>query len=138
MNNLMLMARRGDMTMGDFDPSGATRPRVVGSLPTMTPPGRPSTGEIILGGVTAGLQAITTIFAARNNPGIYTGQQTQGQLTPQQIYAIQQAQLQQQALVTGGVTNQGIQIGGSQISWPVIALAVGAIMLVQSRGFSRR
>jgi hypothetical protein len=79
--------------------------------------------------------AATAFQAFGRNP-IYP-QQQQAAYTPQQIAAMQQAQGQGQQLVGGGVTSQGIQIGGLNVSWPMLGLGVLGLYLLQRQPYRR-
>ncbi len=131
---LALMLHEGSMSDYDINnPASATRPRVVGSLPTATPPGGHSTRDTwanVIGSIA------TTAFQAFGRNPVYQ-QQQQATYTPQQIAAMQQAQGQGQQLIGGGVTSQGLQIGGTSISWPIIALAAAGIYLMQRQPYRR-
>jgi hypothetical protein len=39
---------------------------------------------------------------------------------------------------SGGVSGAGIRIGGTLITWPTVALGVGVLVLLQSKGFERK
>jgi hypothetical protein len=58
-------------------------------------------------------------------------------LQPTQIMTAQQA-AQQQALLTGGVNTGGLQIGNTNISWGMVILGAGVLLLVQMKPFARK
>lgn len=78
----------------------------------------------------------TGIYAPGGQNGQTSSPNPYAGLTPEQIAALQAAQGNQ--IASGSITGAGIQFGGSVVSWPVIALMVGAFMLLQARPVSRR
>ena len=81
--------------------------------------------------------------AAKFGAGPYAQQQaTQpaGSLTPDQILALVAAKKAEEEDAGAGFkfTSDGLKIGGSTITWPVLCLGVAAIYLIQSPSFSRR
>ncbi len=60
-----------------------------------------------------------------------------GQQFTQEQYQALLAQQGQQQLVSGGVSNQGVNIGGLSVSWVTLAVVIGAVVLLQSRPVSR-
>jgi hypothetical protein len=135
--------RASDGTMADFfpnpqmpsiyPPAGIYTPTVPVVAPSTSGSGG-SKWDWLTPLIGAGVQIGSTILQTR---AASQGQVFQQQYTPQQLAAIQQAQMGQQQIVSGGVNSGGIQIGNTYISWMTIILAGGALLLIQSRPFSR-
>ena len=59
-------------------------------------------------------------------------------LTAAQLAEIERARRDADDYASGSISEKGIKIGNTTISWPVLALGAVGIYLVQSPGFSRR
>lgn len=77
---------------------------------------------------------LTSIFGSRNNQQQGGG----GGLTPAELAALQAQNHNPNVYGTGAITGEGIRIGNSVLSWPVLGLGVLALVLLQSRPLSRR
>jgi hypothetical protein len=126
------MMRRMVMSGGMGDVYSDTRPRTVGT-PLPTAPVGHSTRDAIFGAIGLSLQTINNIFAPRATPLLTAP----APVTYQQPASTQYAP-QTDELASAGATSGGIRIGNTTISWPMIAIAVLAFYLLQSRGFTRR
>jgi hypothetical protein len=121
------------------DVFATTRPRVVGS----TLPTGHSTRDAILGAIGAGLQTVNAWIVTRagESPTAVL-QQPNGQVYQQTLTAAQLQQVaalsQSQSLASASANSTGLQIGGSTLSWPTLAVIGLAIWLFQSRGLTRR
>jgi hypothetical protein len=80
--------------------------------------------------------SVETVAAQNSLVTLPTGQQVP--IAQYQALLAQQAAAQQQSLLSGGVTSSGIKIGSTQISWPMIAVAGLAFVLLQSSGYQKR
>jgi hypothetical protein len=125
--------------LGNEDAYATTRPRIVGS---QSDTGH-STRDAILSTIGAGLQTLNAWIVTRagQTPTAIL-QQPNGQTYQQQLSAAQLQQVaalsQSQELASASANSTGLQIGGSNISWPTIALVGLGIWLLQSRGLTRR
>jgi hypothetical protein len=79
-------------------------------------------------------------IAAQNSAAQVITLPTGQQITVAQYQALlaQQGAAQQQNLLSGGVTSSGVKIGSTNISWPMIAVAGLAFVLLQSSGYQKR
>jgi hypothetical protein len=136
MNTMALMRGRvGDGTMSDLNPALANLGYFEdGAGNVYYPDGTIMSGPAVLamsrplvshGAIPITVNTAPQLVTLPNGQQIAASQFNQ--LTPQQ----------QQQLLTGAVTNTGVQLGGTNIPWTWIAIGAVGFMLIQSQPFSR-
>lgn len=147
MNNLLLRQRAG---LGAYYGAGLGAPPY--NMTTNLPPGYTKgyggevydpNGVLAFGGEAKYLQRPLSVdaIAAANTPQTYTlpnGQRAT--MTPAEYQQLMQSlgAGNPNALASGSITAQGINIGGTTLSWPVLFAAGLALYLLQRPGYEKR
>jgi hypothetical protein len=128
----------GALALPGFAPATNYYPNSLPEPPQMIYTGLPSiasttgghsTRDAVLGTINNSLGLIGNIFASKN--------QAQ-QIVPVVNQVASDPNANNQSGVGISFNSQGVMLGGSLISWPILGIGAVGIYLLQSKGFSRR